>query len=152
MVERFDQPLIICARYSATVCLPHIIAVHRHIHHHHHARHASGAPLPSYPGSGAANVGIGGTSTPSAKLSITSTAEQLRLLYDTTNRAPHTISSAGAYTISTTGTTPANAHLLLNPERDRHQHDRHAGGGTEVRSNSGANNSAGDMTRRVTPA
>lgn len=125
--------------YSATVYASHIIASTGTYTITTTHGTPSGAHLYLYPGSGAANVGIGSTSTPSAKLSITSTAEQLRLLYDTTNRASHTISSAGAYTISTTGTTPANAHLLLNPSGAIGINMTGTPGAElEVRSNSGA--------------
>lgn len=56
----------------------------------------------------AADLGVGGA-IPGGQ------TEQLRVAYDTSNYASFAVSSAGVLTVNTTGTTAANAHLLLNP-------------------------------------
>ncbi len=58
------------------------------------------------------NVLIGGTSNVGGKLQITSTTEQFRLLYDSTNYNSFTVSSSGALTIASTGT---NGGITLTP-------------------------------------
>jgi hypothetical protein len=53
------------------------------------------------------NVGIG-TTTPTAKLNVLSTTEQLRLAYDSSNYKSETVGSTGSVTTALTGTTPKN--------------------------------------------
>jgi hypothetical protein len=55
----------------------------------------------------AGNVGIG-TTTPTGKLNVLSTTEQLRLAYDASNYQSVTVGSTGSVTTALTGTTPKN--------------------------------------------
>lgn len=76
----------------------------------------STAALPSH---FANDVRVGTTTagTMAARLHVLlgSTAPQMQLSYDASNYGFLFVGSTGAFTIANTGTTPANAHLYLNP-------------------------------------
>ena len=59
------------------------------------------------------NVGIG-TTTPSTKLHVLATTEQLRLGYDVSNYLSATVASTGSTTFALTGTTPTLTKTSLN--------------------------------------
>jgi len=64
-----------------------------------------GTGTPSFINAGL-NVGVS-SSTATAKLAVTSTTEQLRLIYDATHYVPFTVSSAGGLTIAPIAATTA---------------------------------------------
>ena len=60
-------------------------------------------------------VGTNLAGTSASRLHVLSTTNQAEFGYDANNYLWMSISSAGVATINTTGSTPANAHLLLSP-------------------------------------
>jgi len=77
---------------------------------------AANAHIYLNPGGGSAKVGIGNSiPTPTAKLEVNSTTEQLRLNYSGSFYASHTVSSAGNYTIAANGSNIYTPNHLLHP-------------------------------------
>ena len=60
-------------------------------------------------------VGTSAAGTMAARLHVLTTGTQAQFSYDANNYGFLAVSSSGAMTLGNTGTTPANAHLYLNP-------------------------------------